>query len=559
MPRQDVPYGGTICRLKERIAEIWDKLGEKLHSINGVEGDGAGDVKIVSGDPAVVINSDAAQNEIEIALDTLRLPNGAVRPQVYVATIPQTDYLDVCQVQFMRIGLDKGLLSLSGHMRDISLPDDVWTLISIDTIMTAMGLTHKRPSSYRSTGWWHYNDGGDHGDMYGSGTVCQVSPSGGLELGRYYSGTDIGNWEMSVLGRDRYISVRDVYVEIEIPPDDSKRPIGTVSSVNGKTGAAATGAVALDAGDIPSNGNSNVQADIDAGKTAIRACTADIIAERDARQNADAALQTKINAVQAGIPGAAAAAVAADPTVAQLAREVPNKVDKITGGSTKRAYTHTGSVQDDTPVVNGTDANSIALRDANGRMRAADPAAGATDKTLVTANWVSQTGDSAPNNLVHKTGNELILNRKTFTEFSQAILNGKATFSNDTPFFKLGHIDRHMNALINIRIGGGYTSNCDSIDIMFNTFNTSSHFATYKMRRFNTTNPTKVYIAYNASASGFDIWVSMADGVTWVIVNANICSYGYVISNTFITDGSLTPMADPSADYTNFSEIPVIN
>ena len=33
MPRQDVPYGGAICRLKERIAEIWDELGKKLHSI----------------------------------------------------------------------------------------------------------------------------------------------------------------------------------------------------------------------------------------------------------------------------------------------------------------------------------------------------------------------------------------------------------------------------------------------------------------------------------------------------------------------------------------------
>ena len=50
MPRQDVPYGGAICRLKERIAEIWDKLGEKLHSINGVEGDAAGDGDTAAGD-----------------------------------------------------------------------------------------------------------------------------------------------------------------------------------------------------------------------------------------------------------------------------------------------------------------------------------------------------------------------------------------------------------------------------------------------------------------------------------------------------------------------------
>ena len=139
----------------------------------------------------------------------------AAVPQVYVATIPQTDYLDVFLAQYVRIGPDKGLLSFSGHMRDISLPGDVWTLISIDRVMSAMGLTHKRPSAYRSTGWWHYDDGDDHGDKYGSGTVCQVSPAGGLELGRYYSGTDVGDWQMSSLGRDRYISVRDVYVEIQ--------------------------------------------------------------------------------------------------------------------------------------------------------------------------------------------------------------------------------------------------------------------------------------------------------------------------------------------------------
>lgn len=52
------------------------------------------------------------------------------------------------------------------------------------------------------------------------------------------------------------------------------------------------------------------------------------------------------------------------------------------------------------------DANSIALRDANGRMYAADPASGATDRSLTTANWISQTGDNAPNNLIHKTGDE---------------------------------------------------------------------------------------------------------------------------------------------------------
>lgn len=146
MPRQDVPYGGAICRLKERIAEIWDELGKKLHSINGVEGDGQGDVKLVSGDPAVVITDDQVQHEIEISLDTSQLPAAAV------------------------------------------------------------------------------------------------------------------------------------------------------PSVNGQTGA-----VALDAGDIPSNGNSDVQSDIDALQTMDGALQGNINAEALARQNADSALQTNINTVNAAV------------------------------------------------------------------------------------------------------------------------------------------------------------------------------------------------------------------------------------------------------------------
>ena len=58
--------------------------------------------------------------------------------------------------------------------------------------------------------------------------------------------------------------------------------------------------------------------------------------------------------------------------------------------------------------MDGTTAATIPIRDANGRMQAADPASGATDKTLVTANWVSQSGPGRPNNLLHTGGNEVI-------------------------------------------------------------------------------------------------------------------------------------------------------
>ena len=358
MPRQDVPYGGAICRLKERIAEIWDKLGEKLHSINGVEGDGAGDVKIVSGDAAVVINSDKIGHKIEVGLDKSKLPSGAV------------------------------------------------------------------------------------------------------------------------------------------------------SSVNGETGA-----VRLDAADIPSDGNSDVQADIDANKAAINKCSDSIASEQTARENADAALQGNIDGVQAAVAAnkaainkcsdsiaseqtarenadaalqgnidgvqanidaeasARASAVSAEATARQdadsaLQTAVDGKAAKTealgtgtalgltlsTGAGTLRLARQTvsGALSGSqviipiasptasglmsaaqasklaTPVVNGTDANSIGLRDANGRMQAADPESGATDKTLVTANWVSQTGDASPNNLIHKNGNENATGTKT--------LDGKLILSENAQY-----------------------------------------------------------------------------------------------------------------------------
>ena len=238
MPRQDVPYGGAICRLKERIAEIWDKLGEKLHSVNGVTGDAAGNVEIVSGDAAITISEDQVNHQIEIALDSSQLPAAAV------------------------------------------------------------------------------------------------------------------------------------------------------SSVNGQTGA-----VALMADDIPSD-NGDVQTDLDNLAGADITLQSNINAEALARQNADSALQTNINNISAGLPAAAAAAVAADPTIAQLVIDMNDKVD-VTDVSTV-----------ETP-------NTIAKRNGSGRLVAADPASGATDKTLVTANWVSQTGAGRPNNLIHDGGNEDINGLKT--------------------------------------------------------------------------------------------------------------------------------------------------
>lgn len=70
MPREDVPYPGrAICSIKERIEEIADEVDEKIETINGVGGNGAGNVTIFSETPAILVNSDAAQNQIGLDFD----------------------------------------------------------------------------------------------------------------------------------------------------------------------------------------------------------------------------------------------------------------------------------------------------------------------------------------------------------------------------------------------------------------------------------------------------------------------------------------------------------
>lgn len=96
------------------------------------------------------------------------------------------------------------------------------------------------------------------------------------------------------------------------------------------------------------------------------------------------------------------------------------------------AYTHNGATQSEVAVIDGTTASTIPIRDANGRLQAADPADGATDKTLTTANWVSQTGDSAPSNLLHKNGNETADGLKIFNDCPRAVLFNSPIDDNNT-------------------------------------------------------------------------------------------------------------------------------
>ena len=79
MPREGVPYPERLlCSVRCELKNIWTSLSGKLHSVNGVEGDGAGNVNIVSGDAAVVVTTDPSLNQIEVSLDQSQLPAAAV-------------------------------------------------------------------------------------------------------------------------------------------------------------------------------------------------------------------------------------------------------------------------------------------------------------------------------------------------------------------------------------------------------------------------------------------------------------------------------------------------
>lgn len=104
-----------------------------------------------------------------------------------------------------------------------------------------------------------------------------------------------------------------------------------------------------------------------------------------------------------------------------LASDIGAKVDKLTTAGF-HLYSHTGSTQGEVePDINPT-AATIPIRDSAGKLFGADPANGATDKTLTTANWISQTGAGAPNNLLHRSGNEIAGGFKEFTNGISAYL-----------------------------------------------------------------------------------------------------------------------------------------
>ena len=123
---------------------------------------------------------------------------------------------------------------------------------------------------------------------------------------------------------------------------------------------------------------------------------------------------------------------------ANLSQAISNLTDTVDTLSTRVTGVNDALVTVGTRVdaLEIKDSNNVKLSGVNvqaiqGTLKANDPATGATDKTLVTANWVSQTGDSAPNNVAHRNGNETWLGLKTIPMININYLRATTVNTND--------------------------------------------------------------------------------------------------------------------------------
>ena len=264
-----------------------------------------------------------------------------------------------------------------------------------------------------------------------------------------------------------------------------------------------------------------------------------------AQQSADDALLEATNAAGSAqdaaddLADALLAVQNIEATIASvLANDIGAKVDKLnTTGF--HLYTHNGSTQGEVaPDINPT-AATIPIRDSAGKLFGADPTNGATDKTLTTANWVSQTGDSAPNNLIHKSGNETASGIKAmWTPYYIGTVPSKSATPND--YMDLGRVfssGSFGNITLNINGRGDYFIGVliGSHDADTDTIS-SSYDGIY-----STSNKLGLYFA------------KLADGIHLLIRRET--SAGQGISITVFNIGNVTaaPVVTPSLTYSTIT------
>lgn len=172
-----------------------------------------------------------------------------------------------------------------------------------------------------------------------------------------------------------------------------------------------------------------------------------------------------ITSLENRVTNAEANIVTLQSNYANLSQAISNLTATVNTLSGRVTGVNDALVTVDTRVdaLEAKDSNNVKLSGVNvqtiqGTLKANDPASGATDNTLVTANWISQTGATRPNNVLHGSGSEVISGVKTVVpggrieDLSSHVKNtsGKTDFC---PIYKMSSADLHV-VLITIIRGG---------------------------------------------------------------------------------------------------------
>ena len=197
------------------------------------------------------------------------------------------------------------------------------------------------------------------------------------------------------------------------------------------------------------------------------------------------------------------------------------------------AYTHNGATQSEVAVIDGTTASTIPIRDTNGRLQANDPASGATDKSLVTANWISQTGNSAPNNLLHKNGDET--KDGTLTLLKNANIRTSGVFIGGTNPLVNDHVS--IRAMLKIKIlynvavrftviGNANNQNFCYGDYVLTFSRSGSSPALYCLDRYYSNNNVKQQLYINIENDEVKIYGQSVQFCTMEVCCLNYYSFG---------------------------------
>ena len=298
------------------------------------------------------------------------------------------------------------------------------------------------------------------------------------------------------------------------------------------------------------------QANVQAIANTYTKAEADTLLAGKASTTAVQALDTRVGALETGIANVYTKAET-DTLLASKADStaLATKLDTLSTTGL-HAYTHNGATQSEVAVIDGTTASTIPIRDANGRLQAADPASGATDKTLTTANWVSQTGTGRPNNLIHDSGDETVNGMKTMTVGVNlaTILAGDAATNT---WYKVAEIQATKQARITYQASLPYNNtryyivDAAVITPRVQTPDTMNLIKLVEAKASYLQQMDTIALAFDSTSNKFYLFIKTEMYMHYTLYATMVSAAG-VLTNASGIITPITPVIDDPTTYTNY-------